>query len=898
MQHELYDQQLNNIMDKQRTFRKWWGILLLLCSVTVFCTIYALIMPAKTMVTDDGVTCGFVAHTHDESCYTYGEPLDYAALTEGHIHGAGCYNEFGECVCGYADYFIHSHDETCYDESGNLICTLPEVSEHQHDDSCIKVEYQTVEGQEGLQLVSVTDCAFENPEYHIHTESCYDLNGNLICGRDEVLEAAFHRHTAECYENGILVCGQTQILRYQGSEQVIADSGKTLICDIPEHEHDMGCFPSAEQVQESEQEETLICGFETEHQHNESCYDGDTLICSLPEHIHDGSCYGTAQTEEAAEQEEALEYICGFVWEHTHTESCYCDGELICDIPEHTHTADCLGAVEPVITTVRSLPAADGAVAEITGILPDNAECMITAVQLSEEELTAYLGDRQAESIRSVVAYDIKIMSDGVEWQPDESVSVSVLSPGIEAEVGDEINAAHIDGVTEEISSVDAVYENDGINFTAEGFSTYIFFTVDFVYDGYEYSLNGMESITLSELFGFLGIEKDFNDILSVTFTNDELIKIEQIEGDWLLTSLAPFNSEETLTVEFADHSRFVIDVTDAIHTPTIWERVSTIDDTSAQYIIVDPNTNQAIGFSFSFELSLEIINYSPAHITINFNLDTDNGYYYTDSTVPNNNLWTFSNTGNVAQATNVESYLSAGLNLASTGDDNLVSRTKTSNTLTYDPATEQFTISYGSNYLQYNNGFTCTANPSSGNKFYIYKKITATTTYNSSSHVYTIPVFAVEKDSAGNVISTQFHSYVQISSSYTSSSPFRTENYFNNMGIEGEYQSAYIGMDGDPDLDDVSSLYITPYTTGIIFQTTHYPLSVFAGGTVTERYLNEVAGDNALFIVYQSYRNTVLPNTGGTGVLPIILLGIVCLLLPVISILVFRKKKCFLARN
>ena len=48
--------------------RIWKRIVSAMACVVVFCTTYALILPAITM--EQPTFCGFEEHTHDESCYT------------------------------------------------------------------------------------------------------------------------------------------------------------------------------------------------------------------------------------------------------------------------------------------------------------------------------------------------------------------------------------------------------------------------------------------------------------------------------------------------------------------------------------------------------------------------------------------------------------------------------------------------------------------------------------------------------------------------------------------------------------------------------------------------------------------------------------------------------------
>ena len=164
------------------------------------------------------------------------------------------------------------------------------------------------------------------------------------------------------------------------------------------------------------------------------------------------------------------------------------------------------------------------------------------------------------------------------------------------------------------------------IQFEAESFSIYgVVYTVDFEYKGYMVSIPGESSILLSRLIEVLGLGEagdvpaiDLRDVKSVVFSDDRLVRVERIEqeatvndiltgldeqgvetwladnavvraddksdeevleeaetidqmdneetvtgGDWILTALQPFHSEETLTIEMTDGSKYIINVTD-----------------------------------------------------------------------------------------------------------------------------------------------------------------------------------------------------------------------------------------------------------------------------------------------------------------------------------------------
>ena len=164
------------------------------------------------------------------------------------------------------------------------------------------------------------------------------------------------------------------------------------------------------------------------------------------------------------------------------------------------------------------------------------------------------------------------------EIQPQSQVRVNITyHKALEVAAEGEVQAMHFEDGTADAEVVNTDTnggsEVSEIAFDAESFSVYgIVYTVDFTYDGFTYCIEGGSSIYLSELAQILGLyetdlDKAFSvgNVSNVTFTNYDLVKIEkQADGDWLLTSLAPFTSEETLTIEMNDGVTFIVDVTDA----------------------------------------------------------------------------------------------------------------------------------------------------------------------------------------------------------------------------------------------------------------------------------------------------------------------------------------------
>jgi hypothetical protein len=194
--------------------------------------------------------------------------------------------------------------------------------------------------------------------------------------------------------------------------------------------------------------------------------------------------------------------------------------------------------------------------------------------------------------------YDIAFIKDGVEIEPEAGkVSVSFefldsqLSESIGAKKSSDVNVIHLpltDTVKEKydttadaknISADDIIVEevtksenglavsvkNEKVEFQTSDFSVFAY-TVDFEYIDaetgkvYTYNLEGTGSITLKELVVILGItskEKadDFiKNVDDVKFSNEDLVKVEntRLKG-WVLKSLAPFSSEELLTITMKD---------------------------------------------------------------------------------------------------------------------------------------------------------------------------------------------------------------------------------------------------------------------------------------------------------------------------------------------------------
>ncbi len=267
---------------RRRRHSIWRNIVTCVAAVVVFCTTYALILPAITME----YSCGKEEHVHAEGCYKLSCGLEQ---TPGHFHDETCYDEEGKLICGQEEPQSHAHTEACYAPADptvptDPICGLEETTGHTHDlATCYAVP-------------KVLTCGQQEAAAHTHDPAaCYTQQTDLTCGQEESGE---HIHTDACYTTtSVLTCTlpETEGHTHADACYTLGDTPE-LVCtqeETPGHTHTDACYPAASQPQ-------LICGKEEVevHKHTDECY---TLICVLEEHTHTNECQ--VKEEEPTEEE-------------------------------------------------------------------------------------------------------------------------------------------------------------------------------------------------------------------------------------------------------------------------------------------------------------------------------------------------------------------------------------------------------------------------------------------------------------------------------------------------------------------------------------------------------------------------------------------------------------------
>ena len=261
---------------RQRVWRKFVRVM---ACIVVFCTTYALILPAVTLEKEQ---CGLSEHTHSESCYEKVDPESIVSLActyeslGVHQHTSDCYDSENNLLCGQADYLIHVHNADCVDDSGTIVCQIPEVYAHEHTEACYEVRpaptvepaaedagTETTETQETTEQEIELVCTEPVAQVHVHTEDCFveteAQDDPLTCTLEEN-----HVHGEGCYDaSGALICAEEE----NHTHSAICYGTWQLVCTLEEHTHDQVCQSDPEENMEPdldadvETEETWTAAF-------------------------------------------------------------------------------------------------------------------------------------------------------------------------------------------------------------------------------------------------------------------------------------------------------------------------------------------------------------------------------------------------------------------------------------------------------------------------------------------------------------------------------------------------------------------------------------------------------------------------------------------------------------
>lgn len=186
----------------RKKWKKWQKVVMTMACVVVFCTVYALILPAITA--NSKTSCGYEEHIHTDKCVEKELICDISEKTSVHTHSDACVEVKKELSCGLEETSGHTHGDGCYVTAQTQVCGLEESEEHTHNDACFQSEQKL-------------NCTQKESDGHAHTDACYKEVSTYVCGLEEGQETGKHEHTDKCYK--------------------IVDK-----CDKKEHEHKLACF--------------------------------------------------------------------------------------------------------------------------------------------------------------------------------------------------------------------------------------------------------------------------------------------------------------------------------------------------------------------------------------------------------------------------------------------------------------------------------------------------------------------------------------------------------------------------------------------------------------------------------------------------------------------------------
>ena len=210
--------------------------------------------------------------------------------------------------------------------------------EHKHTDDCYIEGTEPICGYEEGEIVEETMDSADDAGDGDSSAADWDEAGSEPESEPEPQEepepeVVLHHHTADCYEEQeVLTCGIDSDHVHQ--DYCYDQETGELLCT--EHEHTDDCYTL---------EEVLVCG--QEEGEPEKTDDGAALYDRNENSAEESDFAGESETaadpepeKEATKPETDDEIDTGYTVHH-HTEECY-GKVLICGKEEHTHTAECL----------------------------------------------------------------------------------------------------------------------------------------------------------------------------------------------------------------------------------------------------------------------------------------------------------------------------------------------------------------------------------------------------------------------------------------------------------------------------------------------------------------------------------------------------------------------------
>ena len=459
-----YPESARNVTGTHEKRRRWRRAVSVLACAVVFCTTYALILPAITLSAEP--KCGLEEHTHTEDCYetrlvcgqAEGPETDPAPAEAPETDPAGSQEAAGPA---------HVHTDACYEQV--LTCEKPE---HTHTDACWSDpaaaedpkdwEPQDLTGdwnRDTLAIALAQEGYRPSEDYftvddtgeHIGYTRYGDWSGDPF-GEWNLSFAAFCLHFAGAAEEAFPAETSAEAWRtaldaldlYQPLEGAIPGDLIFLDSDGDGAADRVGIFTG---WQEAEPEDGAASAQpEQRFAVMEGNLDGEAAQAHYdPE---DAALLGRASPDEAAD----AWYLCGEK-AHIHGEDCYDEtGTLTCGKTEHIHSENCqfpesrsftyedeaLSLTVTVLTPAPLPESTELAVTEASEATLQEAETYADendAALLAARRLTLQQGDEPIDTTDFRMTAEVQVREELLDQLREQAATFAADAPEAEAAI-------------------------------------------------------------------------------------------------------------------------------------------------------------------------------------------------------------------------------------------------------------------------------------------------------------------------------------------------------------------------------------------------------------------------------------------------------------------------------
>lgn len=558
------------------------------------------------------------AHTHDTTCYDAdGNLVCPLQEREYHVHDDSCYAEARVLTCGLEESAEHTHSASCYTVERELTCGMEEVAEqHTHGPGCFKTitVADDADAAAGSELAyedanqAATDtAASETAESETSSpaqtfaHNFEDADGKLVLGVDvDAPEGALPAGTtmrAAWIDAASLTSKEQKAIEKAVGKKTDGKIMSQMAVDIAFVDADGKEVEPAKKVTVTFTSDKIDTTDKPVVAHVNDLTEAE--IKAQQKALEEGKTAEEAEPTRKAQVAEQLDEaaLAQRKMELSADQLAFDATKFSMFVLNVTSEAHTLVSEGEGVRVVVEAPAAAGVPAEATLAVTEVAGDAY-AVQLNEA--------LSAESIAQTRYFEVHIMNGAQEVLPAKPVKISFeLADAPEGAAG--VAVTHLGDQAKVVASSEDL---SAASFEAAETGVYVVaYTVDFHWNvngkEYEYSVPGGGFVSLHDLVEALDIADDpkafVADIASAEFSSPEFVWIGQAEadttvgelrenngsevtysselnkvqiteanaqtvraGDWVLISLQPFDTSETLTVTMKNGETLEIIVTDA----------------------------------------------------------------------------------------------------------------------------------------------------------------------------------------------------------------------------------------------------------------------------------------------------------------------------------------------